>query len=114
MRKLHASTSRTDRAGHAISRTGQRCVRVCAVNVAILGLGLIGGSLLRSMSAACHQVGGYDADPATRTGGRAAGEHASSTGRWTVADSLGAAVDGADLVAVAVPLPAVGAVFADM
>jgi prephenate dehydrogenase len=84
------------------------------VNVAILGLGLIGGSLLRSMSAAGHQVVGYDADPATRTVARAACTQVSGAERWQIAESVGATLDGADLVAVAVPLPAVGGVFEDM
>jgi prephenate dehydrogenase len=36
------------------------------VNVAVIGLGLIGGSLLRALAAAGHEVTGFDADPATR------------------------------------------------
>src|SRR6185312_8673298 len=101
MHKLRASTTRTDKLGHAIIQMGHRCVRVCAVNVAILGLGLIGGSLLRSMSAAGHRVVGYDADPATRTVAHEAREQVPSARRWQIVESVGAAVDGADVVAVA-------------
>jgi prephenate dehydrogenase len=83
------------------------------VDVAIVGLGLIGGSLLRALAAAGHRVIGYDADPATRELARAEG--------WPVASSVGAAVagaatggpatsaaatGGAGLVVLAVPLPA--------
>ncbi|EXG79136.1 prephenate dehydrogenase [Cryptosporangium arvum] len=74
--------------------------------VAVLGLGLIGGSvLLRSVSAqVAARVVGYDADPGTRA---AAVER---LGPAAVAADLATAVDGADLVVLAVPLPAVPAV----
>lgn len=69
------------------------------MSVAIVGLGLIGGSVLRRFGI---EAIGFDADPATRAAARAAGH--------TVADSLAAAVDAADLVLVAVPFPAIGGV----
>ncbi|MFG1920362.1 prephenate dehydrogenase [Cryptosporangium sp. NPDC048952] len=71
--------------------------------VAVLGLGLIGGSLLlRSVGAQVTAVTvGYDADPGTR------GKAAERLGRPVVAPDLASAVDGADLVVLAVPLPAV-------
>ncbi|WP_344652234.1 prephenate dehydrogenase [Cryptosporangium japonicum] len=71
--------------------------------VAVLGLGLIGGSLLlRSVDAAVTPSAvGYDADPATR------GLATERLGPAAVAADLASAVDGADLVVLAVPLPAV-------
>ena len=71
------------------------------MDVAIIGLGLIGGSLLRALSAAGHRVHGYDADPATR---EAAG--ASTT--------TAEAAKNADLVVLAVPLPATDAVLTEL
>jgi len=67
------------------------------VDVAVVGLGLIGGSLLRALAAAGHRVTGYDADPATRS--LAAAE-------FPIAETVAAAVAGTELVALAVPLPA--------
>ena len=63
-----------------------------------MGLGLIGGSLLRALTAAGHRAIGYDADPATRELAQAGG--------WTVAGSVADAAVRAELVALAVPLPA--------
>ncbi|GIE96670.1 prephenate dehydrogenase [Paractinoplanes rishiriensis] len=76
------------------------------MNVAIVGLGLIGGSVLQALAVAGHPVTGYDADPATRDLARAGG--------WPVADSVPAAVAGADLVVLAVPLPALPTVLDDL
>jgi prephenate dehydrogenase len=92
---------------------------VTAVDVAVVGLGLIGGSLLRALAAAGHRLYGYDADPATRATARTAAAHAPPAQRWQVPGTIADAVrrpDGAaaDLVAVAVPLPAVGAVFDEL
>jgi prephenate dehydrogenase len=67
------------------------------VNVAVIGLGLIGGSLLRALAAAGHEVTGFDADAETR----ALAAHKG----FRVAGSMAEATDGADLVALAVPLP---------
>ena len=67
------------------------------VDVAVIGLGLIGGSLLRALAAGGHRMTGYDADPATRELAGAAG--------FTVAGSVPEAVAGTDLVVLAVPLP---------
>jgi prephenate dehydrogenase len=64
--------------------------------VAVLGLGLIGGSLLRRLDALGVDATGYDADPATRDAAGAVG-------------SVAAAVTGTDLVVLAVPLPHAGA-----
>ncbi|MFF5082185.1 prephenate dehydrogenase [Actinoplanes sp. NPDC000266] len=68
------------------------------MNVTVIGLGLIGGSVLKALNASGHQVTGYDTDPETR---EAAGAES-----FTTADSIGAAVEGRDLVVLAVPLPA--------
>jgi prephenate dehydrogenase len=86
------------------------------VDIAVIGLGLIGGSLLRALAAAGHRVVGYDADPATRATARTAAAKAPANARWQVPGSVADAVrrpggSGPDLVAVAVPLPAVGTVF---
>ena len=70
-------------------------------SAAILGLGLIGGSLLRRLGTS-HDVCGYDVDPAARTAAAEAG--------FRITGSVGEAVAGADLVFLAAPLPA----FADL
>lgn len=68
--------------------------------VAILGLGLIGGSLLRCLAAGGATVIGYDADPASIEAARAAG-----------CDATGdpAELRAPDVVVIATPLPAVAA-----
>lgn len=77
----------------------------------MIGLGLIGGSLLRGLAAGGYDVCGYDRDPATRATARTAAAQASRGSRWRVAGELRDAVTGADLVVVAVPLPALAEVF---
>ncbi|MGX6603937.1 prephenate dehydrogenase [Micromonosporaceae bacterium Da 78-11] len=67
------------------------------MDVAVIGLGLIGGSLMRALAAAGHRVTGFDADPATCALARADGR--------TVAGSVAEAVATAELVVLAVPLP---------
>jgi len=76
------------------------------VDVAVVGLGLIGGSLLRALAEGGHRAIGYDADPATREQARAGG--------FTIAGSVAAAAEGAELVALAVPLPALAPVLAEL
>ena len=76
------------------------------MDVAVIGLGLIGGSLLQALARAGHRVIGYDADPATR-------DLAEDEG-WTVAGSVAAAVADAELVALAVPLPVLPEVIAQL
>jgi prephenate dehydrogenase len=70
------------------------------VDVAVIGLGLIGGSLLRALVAAGagHRVTGYDAEAETRA---LAGDKG-----YRVAGSVAEAVEGAELIVLAVPLPA--------
>jgi prephenate dehydrogenase len=84
------------------------------VRTAVIGLGLIGGSLLRALAAAGHSVLGYDADPATRAMARTAAAKAPAGARWQVAGAARDAVAGTDLVAIAVPLPAVAGVLDDL
>ncbi|HSY15332.1 MAG TPA: prephenate dehydrogenase/arogenate dehydrogenase family protein, partial [Jatrophihabitantaceae bacterium] len=67
--------------------------------VAVLGLGLIGGSLLHAIKQTGLQVVGYDVDPVTNGAAGHAG--------FTVAPSDLDAVRGADLVILAMPLPQV-------
>jgi prephenate dehydrogenase len=66
------------------------------VNVAVIGLGLIGGSLLRALAAAGHEVAGFDADPTTRALAAGAG--------YRVAGSVPETTGGAAVVFLAVPL----------
>jgi prephenate dehydrogenase len=65
--------------------------------VAVLGLGLIGGSLLRALRRAGLEVVGFDIDPAVAEDARSAGYRIAATDAAAVAD--------ADLVVLAMPLP---------
>lgn len=67
--------------------------------IAVLGMGLIGGSLLSALRQAGLEVVGYDIDSQTAAAAAASG--------YTVAPSDAAAVAGADLVVLAMPLPQV-------
>jgi prephenate dehydrogenase len=71
------------------------------VRVAVIGLGMVGGSVARRL-ARTHDVAGWDADEATRDLARAAG--------LTVAAGVEDAAAGADVAVVATPPAAVGAV----
>lgn len=88
------------------------------MDVAVLGLGLIGGSLLRALAAdGARRVHGYDADPPTRDVARHAARDAArpaGSAAWRVAGSVADAVATADLVVVAVPLPAVPGVLTQL
>ena len=84
------------------------------MNVAVLGLGLIGGSLLRALAAGGHAVLGFDTDPATRATARTAAALAAPGTRWQIAGTFRDAVKTADLVVLAVPLPAVPGVLAEI
>ena len=78
--------------------------------VTVIGLGLIGSSIVRAVGATMPtvRVTGYDADPAVR-------EHVRAIGLCDdVADSAGTAVADADLVILCVPVGAMAAVAADM
>ena len=65
--------------------------------VAVLGLGLIGGSMMHAVRHGGLEVVGYDIDPDTAA--------AASESGFPVAPSDAAAVHGADLVVLAMPLP---------
>jgi prephenate dehydrogenase len=93
----HAGGASTD----LIGRT------VISVNVAVIGMGLIGGSLLRALAAAGHWVIGYDLDPSTRAMARTGAAQAPKESRWLVAPSIADAVASVELVVVATPLTAV-------
>ncbi len=84
------------------------------MDVAVIGLGLIGGSVLRALAAAGHRVSGYDADPATRAMARTAAAQGPAGAGWRIAGSVRDAVAVAGLVVVAVPLPAVPAVLGQL
>jgi prephenate dehydrogenase len=84
------------------------------VDVAVIGLGLIGGSALRALARQGHRLLGYDADPAVRAMARTAAARTPPAARWQVAGALRDAVAGADLVVLAVPLPAIGGVLDDL
>jgi prephenate dehydrogenase len=84
------------------------------VDIAVIGLGLIGGSLLRALGASGHRVLGYDADPATRATARTAAARAPAGARWQITGTVRDAVAGAELVAVAVPLPAMAEVLDEL
>ncbi len=73
-------------------------------SIAVLGLGLIGGSLLRRLTD--RDAIGFDADPSTRAAARDAG--------LQIAASAAEAVAGREVVVVAVPLPEMPKVFADL
>jgi prephenate dehydrogenase len=87
---------------------------VSGVNVAVIGMGLIGGSLLRALAAGGHWVVGYDLNPATRAMARTGAAQAPKASRWQVAPSIGEAVATAELVVIATPLTSVTAVLDDV
>jgi prephenate dehydrogenase len=76
----------------------------------VLGLGLIGGSLVRRLAEAGVTVTGYDTDPGTRAIARTGAAMAGRSRAWSVAGSVAEAVEGAEAVVCAVPLPALGRV----
>ncbi|WP_422772272.1 prephenate dehydrogenase [Plantactinospora sp. WMMC1484] len=84
------------------------------MDVAVIGLGLIGGSVLRALASTGHAVLGYDADPATRATARTAAAQAPPAQRWQIARTVRDAVATADLVVIAVPLPAVAGVLDEL
>ncbi|HEY3008663.1 MAG TPA: prephenate dehydrogenase/arogenate dehydrogenase family protein [Micromonosporaceae bacterium] len=84
------------------------------MDVGVIGLGLIGGSLLRALAGAGHRVLGYDADPATRATARTAAARAPATARWQITSNVRDAVAGAELAVLAVPLPAVADVLDEL
>lgn len=84
-----------------------RGVRTAAPSsTAVVGLGLIGGSILRGLGAAGVPATGWDADAGVRAAAAEAG--------ITVADSLEQALGGQRMVVVAVPPAAIAAVVVDI
>lgn len=84
------------------------------MDIAVIGLGLIGGSLLRALSARGHRLLAYDADPATRGTARTAAARVPADRRWQVTGSVRDAARGSELTVLAVPLPAVSAVLDEL
>lgn len=82
----------------------------------VIGLGLIGGSVLRALAAAGTPVCGYDSDPTTRAVARNATARQGSGQRFQIAKVLSDVFTGfrPELVVVAVPLPAVAGVLAEL
>lgn len=74
--------------------------------VAVLGLGLIGGSLMRALRAAGHDCVGYDVNPVATSEAAVDG--------YDVAESVIAAVVDADLVVLAMPLPGLGSALGEV
>ena len=74
--------------------------------VAVMGLGLIGGSLMHAMRQGGLEVVGYDIDPQTVAAASAAG--------FPISPTDAAAVHGADLVVLAMPLPQVSSAVASL
>ncbi len=89
--------------------------KVSVMRVAVIGLGLIGGSVLRALAdTGEHDVTGYDADPAVRGLARTAAGQAPVRRRWRVAGSVREASDDSELVVIAVPWPAFAGVVDDL
>ncbi|MGI8667119.1 MAG: prephenate dehydrogenase/arogenate dehydrogenase family protein [Jatrophihabitans sp.] len=65
--------------------------------IAVLGLGLIGGSVLQALARSGYRVVGYDPNPNEAGAARGVG--------YDLAATAAAAVTGADLVVLAMPLP---------
>jgi prephenate dehydrogenase len=65
--------------------------------IAVLGLGLIGGSVLQALARGGYRVVGYDPSPDETGAARSIG--------FQVAPTAAAAVTGADLIVLAMPLP---------
>lgn len=84
------------------------------MDIAVIGLGLIGGSLLRALAGSGHTMWGFDADPAIRATARTAAAQAAPHARWQVTSGVRGAVAPADLAIIAVPLPAVDEVLYEL
>ncbi len=75
------------------------------MNIAVIGLGLIGGSLLRGLAlTGRHRVLGFDADPAVRATARDAAARMPAGQRWQITAAVRDAAADADLVFLGVPL----------
>ena len=76
--------------------------------VCVLGLGLIGGSILRATAAAGREVFGYNRSVEGTHGARSDGYDATTE----LGDALGRAADTEALIVLAVPMPAVSSMLA--
>ncbi|WP_117215758.1 prephenate dehydrogenase, partial [Allorhizocola rhizosphaerae] len=75
------------------------------MNIAVIGLGLIGGSLLRGLATTGrHRMLGFDADPAVRATARDAAARMPTGQRWQITATVRDAAADADLVFLGVPL----------
>jgi prephenate dehydrogenase len=84
------------------------------VDIAVVGLGLIGGSLLRALAGQGHRLLAYDVDPATRATARTAAARAPAGARWQVTGTLRDAAGPSELTVLAVPLPALGEILDEL
>lgn len=76
-----------------------------APRIAILGLGLMGGSLWRRLAAEGYPVTGYDIDPATRMAARADATTMSNPSAGRIVDTIPAAVADAEVAVLGVWVP---------
>lgn len=76
-----------------------------STRITILGLGLMGGSLWRKLAAEGHQVTGYDVDRGTREEAKIVASTMSNRNADRVVDTVPAAVVGAEIVVICVPVP---------
>ena len=74
--------------------------------IAVLGLGLIGGSVLHALARGGYPVVGFDPDPGEAGAARGAG--------FALAATAAEAVTGADLIILAMPLPQLGEALASI
>ena len=82
--------------------------QAASVNIGVIGLGLIGGSLLQGLAASGrHRLLAFDADPAVRATVRDKAARARAGGRWQVTSTIRDAAADAELVVLAVPLGAI-------
>ncbi|WP_425457767.1 prephenate dehydrogenase/arogenate dehydrogenase family protein [Catellatospora sichuanensis] len=100
------SARHTQRGTHRADAPTLTVWQAARVNIAVIGLGLIGGSLMRALSAAGHRVLGFDADPETRATARSAAARVPAAQRWQLTATIRDAAADAELVVLAVPLPA--------
>ncbi len=83
-------------------------------SIAIVGMGLMGGSIWKRLVTAGYPVCGFDIDPDTRVAARAFAATTSNRDGDRVANTIPAAVVGADLVIIAVRTPNVEGVLRDI
>jgi prephenate dehydrogenase len=82
--------------------------------IAIVGMGLMGGSIWKRLAADGYPVCGYDINPETRVAARAIAATTSNRDADRIASTIPAAIAGADLVIIAVATPEVEGVLRDI